>query len=104
LALAFLVLARCEAAASARPDDIARSRPPEPGKSLTNKECRQLAAAIEKAVSAQDVAKLDALFDWDAMLEKATAGIPAPAAARRAFLRSVHKPGGPASLSSMYTP
>lgn len=49
----------------------------EPG--LTDDECRELAAKFTKAVQGQDAAALATLFDWDALLQNASADINVPA-------------------------
>jgi hypothetical protein len=56
---------------------------------VTDEECRAFALAVENAVQGGDVAAFNALIDWDAALETATAGIKAPEGSRKGFIQGV---------------
>ena len=52
----------------------------------TDEECRQFAKSLEQIVQSGDLAAFNNVIDWDAILEKATSGLPCPEKTRRQFI------------------
>jgi len=91
-------------ACSKSPPPVAIEDPPLPmniGAALTDEECRQFCAQLDKAVAAKDQKQFNQLFDWEALLDRISAGIPAAKTQRQGFgagfRQSVNQQGGLAS-------
>jgi tetratricopeptide (TPR) repeat protein len=57
------------------------------GQMPTEQECREFAARFERAVLEGDIVAFNVAFDYDAMLESATGGIPGVEAYRKPFIQ-----------------
>jgi tetratricopeptide (TPR) repeat protein len=59
------------------------------GAAVTGEEANTFADAVNKAVADRDARAFDDLFDWDAVLDRATDGIDVPAKIRASFLTTL---------------
>jgi tetratricopeptide (TPR) repeat protein len=89
LSIAVLALSLSGCSKPAAP--VAAAGPPavSVGKSLTDKECLEVAEAISQAASSGDEDALDRLIDWDALYQRCTAGIDAPEKFRMSFVQGL---------------
>jgi hypothetical protein len=87
LLAALLALGGCRRHGPPAPGDPSSVGYYHQGAPLTVEECRDFAAAFEKAANGRDSARLDALIDWGAIYERAAATVPGPDEARRRFVR-----------------
>ena len=60
-------------------------------KTPSDEECREFAKAFESAVASGDTKAMEEMFDWDAVLERATRGIKGVDRKRRQFIAGVKK-------------